>query len=346
MKQPRLLFVGPMLGRHPGYVSNPAEELAPRLTQSGYQCWLTSSHANRYLRLLDIVGTILRLRNKVELVSLQVYSGPSFVVEDIASWLVKHLGLRLVMVLHGGGMPDFMHHFPHWFRRVLSRADCIVAPSAFLSDAVALYGFHARIIPNAISLENYPFKLRDRIQPRILWMRTFHEIYNPCMAVEVLARLVFDFPQSTLTMAGQEKGSLQKVQAQVSEKHLDTYMRFAGFLDTSGKQVEFQRHDVFLNTNRVDNMPISVIEALAFGMPVIATAVGGVPYLIQNNENGLLVPSDDVDAMTNAVRRLIGEPGLAGRLSTNARKFAETHDWSIVLPMWASLFQEIMEQQA
>jgi glycosyltransferase involved in cell wall biosynthesis len=337
---PSVLFVGPMLGGHSGWVANVSEALAPKLQETGYSCHLTSRKINRYIRLLDILWTILRLRRDYSVMSLQVFGGPSFIIEDAASWLAGYLGKRIVMVLRGGAMPEFMARYPNWATRVLSRAQEIVTPSGFLADAILPYGFRATIIPNAIEVANYPSRIRRVVRPHLLWMRTFHEIYNPQMAVQVLEHLATIYPDASLTMAGQEKGLLNTVKAMVKEKHLESQVRFVGFLDISGKQHEFSQHDIFLNTNRVDNMPTSVVEASAFGMPIVATSVGGVPYLIQDGENGLLVPNENSAAMALAVTRLMKEPELAERLSRNAIAMGRQYDWAAVLPQWDALFQK------
>ena len=342
-RKPRVLFVGPMLGSYAGWVPSPSEELSSRLNTRGYSCLLTSRVLDRYQRALDICSTVLKRRKQYDIVSLQVYSGPSFIVEDAVSFLVQRIKKPLVMVLHGGGIPDFFSQFPKWAKRVLQRATVLAVPSKYLAAVLKEHSFTPRIIPNAIDIGLYPYCYRRVIHPRLLWMRTFHPIYNPHMAVDVLGKLIVDFPQAALTMAGQEKGYLQQVRAHVQAKHLEANVRFAGFLDMAGKQAEFPRHDVFLNTNRVDNMPVSLIEAAAFGLPIVATAVGGVPSLICHGENGLLVPDNDVDAMTDSIRQLAGDPTLVEHLSKTARAFAETYDWSAILPMWESLFLELME---
>ena len=337
-----ICFVGPMLGRHPGWVPNPSEYLAPRLVSRGFQCLLVSSKPNRYMRLLDILSTLWQKQKLIDLVCLQVYGGPSFVVEDAASLLAHWLGLPVVMVLRGGELPDFFARFPNWSSRVLGRANVIVAPSGFLAEAVRRYGFDAVVIPNAIEVEKYPFLQRGQVQPTLLWMRTFHDVYNPQMAVEAFVQVKKVYPQARLTMGGQEKGLLDVTRQLVQELGLGDSVRFVGFLGPEDKQREFAQHDIFLNTNRVDNMPVSVIEAAAFGIPIVATQVGGVGYLLRDRETGLLVPTEDADAMSRAVVRVLEEPGLAERLSKNARALAETHDWSEVLPMWENLFRKVM----
>jgi glycosyltransferase involved in cell wall biosynthesis len=118
---------------------------------------------------------------------------------------------------------------------------------------------------------------------------------------------------------------------------LDGAVRFAGFLDSEGKRREFAEHDIFLNTNRVDNAPVSVLEAAAFGLPVVSTNVGGIPHLLRNGDEALLVPEGDAEALASSVRRLLDEPGLAARLSTAGREVAERSSWARVRPLWEEL---------
>jgi glycosyltransferase involved in cell wall biosynthesis len=343
--KPRICFVGPMLGQHPGWVPNPAEGLANRLAARGFHTLLVSDKINRFQRLGDILSTLLRRKKEIDLVSIQVYSGTSFVLTDLASLLAKSLRIPIMMVLHGGELPVFFQRFPVWARRALGRAEVLITPSEFLAQTIKPLGFCAKVIPNAIQIANYPYRNRRNIKPNLLWMRTFHEIYNPLLAVNVLAQVKRSFPQASLTMAGQEKGLLQATRQHVMELNLDESVRFVGFLGLQDKQCEFASHDIFLNTNRVDNMPVSVVEAAAFGMPIVATAVGGLPYLIRDGETGLLITDDDAAAMSDAVLRLLLEPNLAGELSANARRKAESFDWSVVLPQWENIFLSLSQHK-
>jgi glycosyltransferase involved in cell wall biosynthesis len=342
MTRPHICFIGPMLGKHPDWVPNPMETLAPLLVERGYACTLTSSIVNRYRRLLDIVLTLLRHHREFDVLCLQVYSGPSFVVEDIASWLGRLYRKPIVMMLHGGAMPAFMARYPNWTRRVLRRAQVIITPSAYLAHAVQPYGFSARIIPNLLTLQNYPFRHRPSVEPRLIWMRTFYEFYRPELAVEVLALLQPEYPAITMTMAGQDKGLLKNIRALVQDRGLEGSVCFPGMLDTAGKQYEFARHDIFLNTTRIDNMPICLLEAGAFGTPIVSTNVGGVPFLVKDGETALLTPADDAAAMSNAVRRLIQDPDLASRLSSEGRTLAERCAAENVVPQWEQVFTEIL----
>jgi glycosyltransferase involved in cell wall biosynthesis len=341
MSKPRLGFVGPLLGKHPNWVTSQGEILAALFAGAGYSVKQTSTVPNRLLRLADTIAHLLSWWKQVDVVVLMVFSGPAFGMADISSWLARALGIPLVLWLHGGNLPQFSRQHPAWVRRVLARGMRIVSPSAYLANFFARWDYQVDVIPNVLALEDYAYCHRQQVQPRLLWMRTFEDLYYPEMAVEVLAQLQSSYPEATLTMAGQAKGTLARAQALTSARGLAGKVRFAGFLDKAGKQREFARHDIFLNTNRVDNMPVSVVEAAAFGLPVVATAVGGIPYLLEHEKTGLLVDNEDVAGMTTAVIRLLENPSLAARLSDQGRQLAESCAWEIVQSKWEQIFRRL-----
>ncbi|MBX6330362.1 MAG: glycosyltransferase family 4 protein [Gemmatimonadaceae bacterium] len=334
-------MVGPLVGRNPGRVTTQGEILADLFGNSGYDVRAVSHAASRYARLADIAVTVARWRQSVDVLMIQCYGGPSFVVEDVATLLGRWHRRAVVLHLRGGAMPEFFARYPRWTRRVLARADAIVAPSSFLAEAVVPYGFRARVIPNVIDLAAYPFRVRERPAPRLFWMRSFHSIYNPRMALAVLARVRVVRPDATLVMGGQDNGMLAEVRADAERLGLADAVRFPGFLGPEAKRREGDAADVFLSTNHIDNTPVAVIEAAAMGLPVVSTRVGGVSHLIRDGDTGLLVPDGDDAAMAAAVLRILDEPGLAARLSRNGRAMAERSSWEQVRAQWDALFDEL-----
>jgi glycosyltransferase involved in cell wall biosynthesis len=97
--------------------------------------------------------------------------------------------------------------------------------------------------------------------------------------------------------------------------------------------------DLFLNTNRIDNVPVSVIEAGAWGLPVVATRVGGIPFLLEHGKTALLVADDDAVGLAHAADRLLRHADLAETLSHNGRRLAEACDWPNLLPRWRAVIE-------
>jgi glycosyltransferase involved in cell wall biosynthesis len=336
---PRLCLVGPMLGRHPGRVVSQGEILAEALRGEGVPVLCTSSALSRYRRPAEMLATLVARRRDYDVVGLLVFSGPSFALADLVSRVARMLRKPVVMFLHGGALPTQFARTPARCRRVLGRAAALVAPSPFLARAAGTLGFDVVVIPNIIDLTRYSHRWRDRPEPRLLWMRAFDPIYNPELAIHVLERVRRIVPDATLVMAGQDNGLEREMHELASRLGLAGAVTFPGYLDMESKLRAMDWADIFLNTNRVDNMPVSVVEACAKGMAVVATAVGGLPDLITNGVDGLLVPSDDADAMAAAVLRVLREPDLSGRLSMGGRVLAEWSSWERVFPQFADIFR-------
>ena len=342
---PRLCFVGHMLGRNPGRVTTQGQIIADMFSSEGFEVTSVSSRLNRVLRLSEVVFTLIRGSSRYDVVVLETFSGLSFVMADVVSRLCDLMNLPLVMFLHGGNLPAFARERPKWVSSVLKRADKLAAPSEFIAAKFRDLGFDVTVIPNTIEIHSYPFQERRAIRPNLMWMRSFHYVYHPEMAVRVLAGLKRSHPEARLTMAGADKGKRRAVETLAADMGLADSIRFVGFLDQKRKVEEFSKADIYINTNRVDNMPVSVIEARALGLPVVATEVGGLPYIIRNRENGLLVPDNDVEAMVSAIEELVADPDLSNRISRSGREIAEASDWNNVRVKWENLLSEVLDSK-
>ena len=340
MTMPRVCIVGPLVSSH-GRVTTQGEKLRDVLRAASYPVIAVSESNRRLGRLADIAATITRERKRIDVLVVFTYGFKSFVVEDMATTLGKRFGIPIVMSMCGGAMPEFIERFPRWTRRVFARASRIVCQSPYLARVVAACGFEPQIIPNVFDVTRYKHTLRSQLRPRMFWMRTFEKVYNPDLALRTLARAREHHPEATLVLAGEETGYRKVVETRVRELGLAAHVRFAGFLDLAAKQREADAADIFLNTPTIDNRPLCVVEAGAFGLPVVSTNVGGIPDLIEHESTGLLVPDDDDRAMAAQVLRLLAEPALAQRLSANGAALAKQSSVERVLPEWTKLFAAV-----
>jgi glycosyltransferase involved in cell wall biosynthesis len=198
------------------------------------------------------------------------------------------------------------------------------------------------VLPNALDGSRYPALAYTgtALKPKLVWLRSFHHIYNPHMAIEVLSLLRGDFPDAELTMIGPDDGdgSFESTRQLANKLGVTGAVHFSGAIPKSDVPAWLTRSTVFLNTTNIDNSPVSVLEAMACGLLVVSTNVGGVPDLIEDEQNGLLVPAGDSRAMAARVRNLLERADWAHQLSFNARHTAAGHDWGQVLPQWEELF--------
>jgi glycosyltransferase involved in cell wall biosynthesis len=345
-EKPRLCVVGHLLGRNQGYITTQGQILADHFVDSGYHLVSSSARINRFERLVDMILTVVQNRKTTDLLIVEIYSGLSFVMADAVSLVSSYLNIPTIGVLHGGNLPQFSRRFPRWTSRVLRRFAELVAPSAFLANEMEKYGFSATVIPNIVDVGAYLYKVRRELAPKLIWMRAFHPIYNPEMALGVLDVIRRDHPEATLVMAGVDKGLQRLIEKLAREMNLDDAVRFPGFLDLEAKIKEFSEADIYLNTNRIDNMPVTVVEACAMGLPVVATNVGGLPDLITHGKNGLLVSDGNVQEMAEAVNRLLKDSHLSEQISRNGRLLAERSSWPSVRKCWDEAFAGLLSRKS
>ncbi len=341
-KKNSILFVGNHLSQSAKNMGV-GEELANHLEQRGYHTILVSRKMNKPARLLDMLWTILRKRRFYDLAEVDVFSGSAFLWAFLSAGLLKLLGKPLILTLHGGNLPNYAANHPRWVKSLLTWANAVVAPSSYLKQKLGVCRADIRLIPNGLEINHYLFQLRENPQPKLVWLRAFHQIYNPSLAPKVIKILEDQHIDTHLLMVGPDKGdgSLQEMLNTAQE--LGIAHRVEVIRGVSKEQVPeiLTRGDIFLNTTNFDNTPVSLIEAMASGCCIVTTNVGGIPYLLEDGVDALLVPPNDPLAMAAAVKRILTEPGLSEKLSTNARKKAEQFDWSIILPKWEELLKSL-----
>lgn len=337
----RILLVGTHLPQDVGGRSV-AEALADKLRPDGFQTTVTSRNRHRLYRVVDMLFTIWFARNNYDIANVDVYSGSAFRWAEWMTRLLRQMHKPVILTLHGGNLPLFGRAHPRRMSRLFAEATAVIAPSAYLAEAMRGIRKDILVIPNAIEIESYTYRERDRPAPRLIWLRAFHEIYNPGLAIRVLAKIATEFEDAQLVMVGADKdGSLAAVRAEAIRLGVFERVTFTGGIAKSEVPRFLEGADIFLNTTTIDNTPVSVLEAFATGLLVVSTSVGGIPYLIENNVDGILVRTGDADSMAHAIKRLLRESDFAGMISRNARRKAESFGWNSVLPQWERLFLQI-----
>lgn len=332
----KLVYVGNNLKKSSTTVM---QTLSAGLVGEGYQVVMASSQPNKILRLLDMLRTIYKHRKTADYVLIDTYSTLNFYYAYVSAKLCKQLNLKYIPVLHGGKLPERLQRSKKMSDSIFNNALSNVAPSGYLKDAFEECGYtNIEFIPNAIDIENYPFKKRNEFNPKLLWVRSFSNLYNPTLAIEVLIGLKNRYPHAKLCMIGPPKDDSHKDVLELIEKNnLHEDVELTGLLSKSDWHDKSKRFDVFINTTNYDNTPVSVIEAMALGLPVVSTNVGGIPYLIEDKQQGLLVEKESADQMITAVSEIIDNQELGVFLSNNARELVAEFDWKSVRNKWKAL---------
>jgi glycosyltransferase involved in cell wall biosynthesis len=316
--------------------------LTKLLQSEGHAVICASDKTNKILRLLAMCFTIIKHRKTTDLVLIDTFSTANFYYALITSQLARMLSLKYIPILHGGNLPERLKHSEHFSALIFNYAELNVSPSLYLASEFKKYNYKTVYIPNSIPVAEIPFKLRTVFEPKLLWVRAFDKIYNPTMAVKVLALLKETHKNASLCMVGPDKdGSLGEAKDLAIQLGVAESLTFTGVLPKAEWHQLSKKFDIFINTTNIDNMPVSIIEAMALGLPIVSTNAGGLPYLIENGVDGLLIPVKDERKMAEAITTLVNNPEKAMELSVKAREKAEKFDENWVKTQWHKLLENV-----
>ena len=334
-----ILYIGNKLSKH-GNTPTSVETLGTLLSED-FNVLTVSDKKNKLLRLLDMCLSIVKYRKDIDFILIDTYSTSNFYYALICAYIAKFFTLPYIPILHGGNLPEKLKKKPILSNFLFANSYTNVAPSGYLQDAFEKEGYNVMYIPNTIEIKNYEFIKRSQVNPKLLYVRAFSKPYNPMMALDVLQILLKKYPNSKLCMVGPDRdGTLDEIKKLCHERRLDNKVVFTGKLSKEEWWSLSKEYDIFINTTNVDNTPVSLIEAMALGLPVVTTNVGGIPYLVKDGIDALIVPPKDAKAMSKKIELLIEDQNITLQIINNGRKKAESFDWVNVKPLWLKLFKE------
>lgn len=350
----RLALVGPLPPPFGG-MANQTRQLAELLRGEGvvvevvrvnapyWPAWIERVPGVRALfRLAPYLMRLWRAAGRNDLFHIMANSGWSwhlFAAPAIA--IAKARGKAVVVNYRGGEAEDFFARAFAWVKPSLNKADAIVVPSGFLGEIFGKRGFATRIVPNIVNLERFAPGVRNETAPHILVARNLEKLYDNASALRAFTLIRRQHPTARLTIAGSgpERDALE---ALARELGVADAVTFVGRIENSEMPALYRTVSIALNPSLADNMPISILEALASGVPVVSTDVGGVPFLVEDEKTALLVSPGDYAAMAEACLRLLAERGLAERLTAAGQVLAREFAWNQVRGKLFAVYNDVL----
>lgn len=292
-----------------------------------YSLWRRVPVLRSLVNYLMFLCCAVRACARSDLLHIFSHSYLSFFLFTLTSVVIGRLfGRPIVIHYHGGAARAFLSKWGWLAIPVLRQANHLIVPSGFLSEVFSAHRLKTVEIPNILPLDRLIFRLRSPLRPRIIVARHLEHDYNPVCAIRAFALVKQQFPEAVLTLAGDgsEKPGLL---ALCRELNIESAVTFTGNVDTNRMMGLYDLSDIYLNCSRVDNQPVSMLEAFALGLPVVSTAVGGIPYMATDGVDALLAPSDDADRLARNIARLLADNELSIRISQQARHRAEACAW-------------------
>ena len=283
---------------------------------------------------------LVRELRRADIVHVFSASYSSFLVSPLPAIVVgKLLGKPVLVHYHSGEAPDHLgrSRIARW---VLKRVDLNVVPSAFLQGVFAQFSIPATVVANTIDLRRFAYRARDPLAPRLLSTRNLEPLYNVACTLRAFARIEARVPDATLTVVGQgsQSDSLRALAADLGLRNVT----FTGAVPPEEIHRAYGEADIYVQTPSIDNMPNSVIEAFACGLPVVATRIGGVPAILSDGVHGLLADDNDDAAIAAHVIHLLEHPAEARRLAAAAFDTCAAYEWPTVREQWLAVYRSLM----
>jgi len=294
--------------------------------------------ARAFARLLPYLLHLWRAAGRVDVMHLMANSGWSWhLFAAPAIWVGRLRGVPVVVNYRGGEAAAFLARSGLAVRASLRRAAGLIVPSGFLQEVFGQHGMTADIVPNIVDLTRFHPGGARRSEPHLLVARNLEALYDNATALRAFVQVLAQHPAARLTLAGSGPQETE-LRALAAELGIDDRVHFSGRLNREQMAALLRDCHVSINPSLADNMPNSVLEALASGVPVVSTNVGGVPFLVQHEVSALLVPPGDASAMAQAVLRLLATPSLARALAEAGMQQAQRYTWVEVGPRLAGVY--------
>jgi len=361
MSQPlsSIALVGP-LPPPSGGMANQTRQLARLLGEAGVDVrivrvntpyrpgWIERVRGVRAVfRLIPYLVALWRAAGRVQVMHVFANSGWSWhLFAAPAVWIAYLRGTPVLINYRGGEAGEFFRHSFRWVLPTVRRASAVVVPSRFLEQVFAQWSIDTVIVPNIVDLSRFgPGAGAASGRPHVIVTRNLEPIYDIETALRVFHRLRRRYPGARLTVAGTGP-ELERLRALAEDLGIAEAVHFAGRMDNDDIPELYRSANLMLNTSRVDNMPISILEALASGVPVVSSDAGGIPHLVDHEVHVLLAPPGDVDALTEHATRLLDDGPLRQRLVEAGIRRAAEYGWDRVRGQWFAVYDAVRSRTA
>lgn len=352
----RLTIVGP-LPPPSGGMANQCKQLLGLLEGEGAQVELVRTNTpyspafvgrvpvlRAFARLVPYIFALWRAAGRSDVMHVLANSGWSWhLFSAPAIWIARLRGTPVIVNYRGGEAEPFFAAAPRFVHRTLGSASGLVVPSAFLEGVFRRFGFDSRIVPNIINLQRFavPRAVVDGRAPHVVVTRNLEPIYDIPTVLSAFALVLKRIPTAALTVAGSGP-ELQSLENMARELGIAGAVTFAGRIDNERIPALYASADLMLNPSTVDNMPISILEAFASGVPVVSTDVGGVPFIAEHGRTALLIPARAPERMAEAMIELLLDRDKAQRLSDAASEEVKQYAWPVIREKWLSAYRAAM----
>lgn len=326
-----------------GGISGQVSLLDKYMREEGHETCIFSTIGNLITRLYRFMQLLVVAR-KYDILHIHGCSDRGFLPIVYGIIAGKFWNKRIIVTYHGGNALHFLAKKGIFVKKWLNKANQIVVLNGFLENIFREYEIPCQVIPNILECKEKNVtidslsieQLKRKWGARFISVRHLKDLYNiPCIlrAFEQVQRVI---PDASLTILGE--GEQRKLLEHfVIEHHLNNVC-FVGQVPQYEIQHYLAQANIMLSAPRIDNMPISIMEAMQHGLLIISSCVGGIPYVLTDDETGLLFESDNDEELAVKMIWAVEHPEQAIRIVIAASEDVKKYSWDVIAPQIRNLY--------
>ena len=307
-----------------GGISGQVELLQRHLREEGHVADIFNTK-RAFIRRLVMPCKLHREAKHYDILHIHCCSNWGFMPAVVGITVGRLLGKRIVLTYHGGGGEGFFDKCSRLVRHYLMRTDSNIVLSGFLAKVFDQHHIPYTVIPNIIELDGIAYRQRTELQPKYICVRAHEELYNiPCI-LRAFNLVQERYPTASLTLlgTGTQHEQLKQLAGQLGLQNIT----FPGRVDNSKIYNYLNQSDIMLSSPKVDNMPVSLLEAMNAGLLVISSRVGGVPYMIKDNNTGLLFETDNYKELAEKMLWALDNQPIALAIAAQGHNAVKSYLW-------------------
>lgn len=258
--------------------------------------------------------------------------------------IARFFGKKVILNYRSGEAEDHLRCWPRTTVPIMRLADELIVPSQYLIDVFGKFGLRATAVANIIDQSRFRFHERKPLLPIFFSNRNLYPLYNVSCILRAFAKIQQRFPEAKLIIAGDgsQRPSLEALARELKLQNVEFRGRVA---PNRMHELDNEAH-IYLNSSNIDNMPGSILESFASGMPVVSTSAGGIKCIVTHEKTGLLVPKNDHNAMASWAIKLLESPEFASSIARNAYEECSAYTWEAVRPSWLAAYTRLAGREA
>lgn len=287
------------------------------------------------------------LFKSIKVVHIHGASYGSFVRKSIYILICKTLRVRIIYQIHSGEFPEFYkkYNFCGYINFILKQADCLVVLTnswrAFYQQIIN--PSKIQVLNNIVSPPEGKFVSKCSSYPiKILYLGVITEKKGIYDLVSVIYENKEIFKDKIILHIG-GVGESDKLTELISQHEVEDIIEYKGWVKGEEKDSLIRESSIYILPSYYEGLPISILEAMSYGKPILATNVGGISEIVKNEFNGLLFNPGNKDAIKNAILTLTNDLILLDKMGNNSLSIVKDYYPEAVIPQLTYIYTDLLK---